>query len=195
MATSRKQITTYLPPDLVQALEKWQRTRGIASVSAAVVAILQEHLLGQSAAPGLTDTLEAVVEERLTGLRGELDQVKYQVNQVIEALAQTGIWDLSYDVDPSDPVQGSPWGEGDTVTAAMHPRFQPGDWVRYYCRGRHWVEQVLEVRPTEAGIDQLLLPSGGMGAEGPELDLFPATMVTPHQETDPSRAGREDREG
>lgn len=193
MATSRKQITTYLPPELVQVLEEWQRAHGISSVSAAVVAILQDYLLGRSAAPGVTDTMEALVEERLTGLRGELAQVKHQVELLSEALAQTGIWERPDDPQLADEGQGAPWDEPDLSAAAMHPCFQPGDWVRYYCRGRNLVEQVLEVRPTETGIDQLLLPSGRTGVEGPELDLFPATMVTPHQDLEPRESADDDQ--
>ncbi len=187
MATSRKQITTYLPADLVQALEEWQRMRGIASVSAAVVSILQEYLQGRSATAGMTQAVEELVETRISGVRGELDQLRQQVETLIYALAQTGVIDLSPDPSeaPQEPSGVDPYGyEVESGAGVRHAAFRPGDWVRYYCRGRNLIEQVLEVRPTETGIDQLLLPSGQMGAEGPELDLFPATMVTPYTAPD-----------
>lgn len=178
MSTSRKQITTYLPPDLVQALETWQRDRGIPSISAAVVAILQEYLQGRSATPGMVEVVEAVVDSRLAGVRAELDQLKHQVDLLALTLAPPG-----YGSGPQGSGRTSPEIRADTGeynTAALHPHFQPGDWVRYYFKGRNLIEQVLEVYPTETGIDQLLLPSGYSGAQGPELDLFPATMVTPY---------------
>ena len=187
MATSRKQITTYLPTDLVQALEEWQRMQGIGSVSAAVVAILQEYLQGRSAPMGMPQAVEDLVEIRISGVREEVEQLRQQVEALIYALAQTGVIDLAPTSpetlqDPSfaDPVGG----EVGSGAGAMHPAFRPGDWVRYYCRGRNLIEQVLEVRPTETGIDQLLLPNGQIGPEGLELDLFPATMVTPYTPTD-----------
>lgn len=187
MTTSRKQITTYLPHDLVQALEKWQHSRGITSVSAAVVLILQDYLQGRSTLPGTADGVETAVAR----LGEELDQLKSQFNAMALALDQAGIWS-SVSVDRGD-LSAMPEPVPDILaseSSTLHPHFQPGDWVRYYFRGRNLIEQVLEVHPTERGIDQLLLPSGQMGVEGPELDLFPATMVTPYvQEVGSGPAG------
>lgn len=199
MATSRKQITTYLPPELVQALEEWQQARGITSISAAVVTILQDYLQGRSTPSRMTETIDQQVETRMAPMQAELEQLKHQVEMILQVLSQTGIGSqvlfqacLAEGYGTQDPVSQDPLGVEpyDEIPALadpalLHPRFQPGDWVRYYFKGRNLIEQVLEVYPTETGIDQLLLPSGQMGANGPELDLFPATMVTPHQFGDP----------
>lgn len=200
MATSRKQITTYLPPELVQALEEWQQARGITSISAAVVAILQDYLQGRSTPSPMTETLDQLIETRIAPLQAELEQLKHQVEMILQVLAQTevesqslfqaGLADQDYqNWEPvsEDPIGVEPYEEISALAAParLHPHFQPGDWVRYYFKGRNLIEQVLEVYGTETGIDQLLLPSGQMGANGPELDLFPATMVTPHQLGEP----------
>lgn len=190
MATQRKKVITYLPQDLFVALESWQQQQGIPSLSGAVVTILQAYLsqgdkdpldpssetpfetLSESA-PSLAE-MEAWVRASVEACVGEWIDTRIQ-EQVEARIGDlwTDIWAV---------LQGESSGASDVAEDPQDlalSRFHPGDWVKYYSKGRNLIEQVIEVMPGER-VDRLVLPSGQVVDGKVELDIFPATMVTAH---------------
>jgi hypothetical protein len=181
MATQRKKVITYLPQDLFIALETWQQHQGISSLSGAVVTILQHYLFPDSQEPSLSVSdpisdapnrveIEAWVKSCVEAHMGEWIDTRIQ-EQVEARMGDlwADIWTL-LEGQSSELPQDSPQDLGSSP-------FHPGDWVKYYSKGRNLIEQVIEVMPGER-VDRLVLPSGQVVDGKLELDIFPATMVT-----------------
>lgn len=73
MATDRDRVTAYLPSNLAECLQQYQTENELGSISAAIVAALQEFFEGGSS-PRDNDRLDRV-EQQLTELAERLGKL------------------------------------------------------------------------------------------------------------------------
>ncbi len=164
-------------PALVEDLKilKYQ-LQHLQDVQGSTTTRLDQH---QEALTSLRQSLEAGYESigvSLSNLQAQIDELREphcDYFDAARATASNGISSSEHYDAVFTTTDGPP-----TPTLASTSHFQPGDWVKYYSKGRNLVEQVIEVTPTDRGIDMLLLPNGQVVNGYPELDRFPSTMVT-----------------